>query len=58
MQYNLTPLLNIEQMHRSLYPLRALRDEYGLTVETAMQGDVNGVCWLFADLLAELGVEF
>lgn len=58
MQYNLTPLLNVEQMHRSLYPLRTLRDEYGLTVETAMQDDVNGVSWLYADLLAELGVWF
>ena len=26
MQYNMTPLLNVEQMHRSLYPLRAIRD--------------------------------
>ena len=58
MQYNLTPLLNIEQMHRSLYPLRALRDEFGLTFESAMQDDVNGVSWLYADLLAELGVWF
>ena len=58
MQYNLTPLLNIEQMHRSLYPLRALRGEFGLTVESAMQDDVNGVSWLFADLLAELGITF
>ena len=48
MQYNLTPLLNVEQMHRSLYPLRALRDEYGLTIETAMQDDVNGISWLYA----------
>lgn len=58
MQYNLTPLLNIEQMHRSLYPLRALRDEFGFTVESAMQDDVNGVSWLYADLLADLGVWF
>ena len=58
MQYNMTPLLNIEQMHRSLYPLRSLRDDYGLTVETAMQDDVNGISWLYADLLAELGVWF
>ena len=47
MQYNLTPLLNVEQMHRSLYPLRALRDEFGLKVESAMQDDVNGVSWLY-----------
>jgi len=58
MQYNMTPLLNIEQMHRSLYPLRAIRDEFGFTVEAAMQDDVNGVSWLYADLLAELGISF
>jgi len=58
MQYNMTPLLNVEQMHRSLYPLRALRDEFGFHVEAAMQDDVNGVSWLYADLLAELGIKF
>ncbi|MGN6100194.1 MAG: glycoside hydrolase family 38 C-terminal domain-containing protein [Devosia sp.] len=58
MQYNLTPLLNVEQMFRSLYPLRALRDEFGFSIESAMQDDVNGVSWLYADLLAELGVWF
>jgi hypothetical protein len=58
MQYNLTPLLNVEQLHRSLYPLRALREEYGLTVTAAMQCDVNGISWLFADLLAQTGIDF
>lgn len=58
MQYNFTPLLNIEQMHRSLYPLRAIRDEFGFNVAAAMQDDVNGVSWLFADLLADLGIKF
>ena len=58
MQYNLTPLLNVEQLHRSLYPVRILRDDYGLTLRAAMQCDVNGVSWLFADLLSAIGVEF
>ncbi len=58
MQYNFTPLLNVEQLHRSLYPLKALREEYGLTVEAAMQDDVNGVSWLFADLLPAVGITF
>src|SRR6185437_2024799 len=58
MQYNLTPLLDIEQMHRSLYPVRRLGDQYGLTVKTAMQCDVNGVSWLFANLLPAIGIEF
>ena len=58
MQYNLTPLLSPEQMRRSLYPVRVLREEMGITVETAMQDDVNGASWLFADLLPLIGVDF
>jgi hypothetical protein len=58
MQYNLTPLLNVEQLCRSLYPVRILRDDYGMTVRAAMQCDVNGVSWLLADLLSAIGVEF
>src|SRR5919199_399207 len=55
MQYNLTPLLNIEQLHRSLYPVRRLREQYGIDIRSAMQCDVNGVSWLFADLLPGIG---
>ncbi len=58
MQYNLRPMLNVEQMHRSLYPVRRLREEHGLTIRTAMQCDVNGISWMFADLLPEIGVDF
>ncbi len=58
MQYNLTPMLNVEQMQRSLYPVRRLRDEYGLTIESAMQCDVDGVSWRFADLLPAIGIDF
>jgi hypothetical protein len=58
MQYNLTPLLDVEQMHRSLYPVRHLREHYGITVSTAMQCDVNGVSWLFANLLPAIGIDF
>lgn len=58
MQYNLTPLLTPEQMRRSLYPVRVLREEMGISVETAMQDDVNGISWMFADLLPSIGVDF
>ena len=54
MQYNFTPLLNMEQMIRSLYPIQILRKEYGIEVNTAMQDDVNGVSWVFADLFAQI----
>src|SRR6476646_7551521 len=58
MQYNLTPMLNVEQMQRSLYPVQRLRDEFGLTIGTAMQCDVDGVSWRFADLLPAVGIDF
>src|SRR6476620_2939214 len=46
-----------EQMIRSLYPVRRLHDQYGLNITTAMQCDVNGISWLYADLLPEAGIE-
>lgn len=57
MQYNHTPMQNAEQMIRSLYPAQRLRDDYGLTISAAMQCDVNGISWLYADLLTEMGIE-
>jgi alpha-mannosidase len=58
MQYNFTPLLGTEQMYRSLLPIRRLRERWGLEVGTAMQSDVNGIAWLFADLLIDMGISF
>ncbi|MBA2520419.1 MAG: hypothetical protein H0V24_12190, partial [Chloroflexia bacterium] len=57
MQYNHTPMQTIEQMIRSLYPIQRLRDGYDLAISTAMQCDVNGISWLYADLLPQVGVE-
>lgn len=57
MQYNTTPLLNVEQMIRTLLPVRRLREEYGFRISSAMQDDVNGVSWLFADLLPSIGLD-
>jgi alpha-mannosidase len=57
MQYNHTPMQNPEQMIRSLYPVRRLRDAIGLDISTAMQCDVNGISWLYADLLPQVGIE-
>lgn len=57
MQYNLTPLLNVEQMHRSLYPIRRMKEKFGIDVRVAMNCDVDGVSWIFADLLPAVGIE-
>ena len=40
-------------MIRSLDPAKRLRDRYGLAISTAMQCDVNGISWMYADLLNE-----
>ena len=58
MQYNFTPLLGVEQMYRSLLPIRRLRERWGLELNTAMQSDVNGIAWLYADLLLDMGIDF
>ncbi len=58
MQYNFTPLLGVEQMYRSLLPIRRLRERWGLELSTAMQSDVNGIAWLYADLLLDMGIDF
>lgn len=53
-----TQAFTIEEMTRSLYPVRRLREEFGLAVDTADQSDVTGVAWQFVDLLAETGIDF
>ncbi|HEX6336987.1 MAG TPA: glycoside hydrolase family 38 C-terminal domain-containing protein [Jiangellaceae bacterium] len=58
MQWNFTPSLAPEQMARSLYPVRWLREQFGVTISSAMQSDSNGISWMFADLLAEAGIDF
>ncbi len=58
MQYNFTPLLSMEQMIRSLYPVKILKDDYNIDITAAMQDDVNGVSWVFAELLSMIGIDF
>ncbi len=56
MQYHWTPMLSTAAMIRSLFPVRRLRDDYGLNITTAMQCDVNGASWLWADLLPAIDI--
>ncbi len=56
MQYHWTPLLSTAAMLRSLLPVQRLREDYGLKISAAMQCDVNGVSWLWADLLPAVGI--
>ena len=57
MQYHWTPMLSTAGMIRSLLPIMRLRKDYGLNITSAMQCDVNGASWLWADLLPAVGVD-
>ena len=57
MQYHWTPMLSTGAMLRSLLPVRRLRADYGIDISAAMQCDVNGVSWLWADLLPAIGID-
>jgi hypothetical protein len=54
---NLSELLDERSCAASLEPLRQLR-ENGIPCATAMQDDVNGIAWCYADFLPELGVRY
>jgi alpha-mannosidase len=56
MAYHWTPMLSPANMLRSLYPAMRLRRQYGLRVTSAMQCDVDGAGWLWADLLPAAGI--
>ena len=53
---NITPLYNAEQLVRSLYPVKRLRDALGLRLDTAINHDVNGLPWPLVGLLRDIGV--
>jgi len=54
---NLTPLLDSDELIESFQLLRPLREQYGFTITSAMNCDVNGENWPLVDLLADLGIE-
>lgn len=54
---NLTPLYNAEQLARSLHPVKRLREQLGLTLNAAVNHDVNGLPWPLVGMLRDIGVE-
>lgn len=54
---NLTPLLDTAELIESFQLLRRLRNDYGITVTSAMNCDVNGENWPLVDLLLDVGIE-
>jgi hypothetical protein len=54
---NLTPSCDTDQLIETFQLLRPLREEYGFTIRSAMNCDVNGENWPLVDLLLDLGIE-
>ncbi|NQU47436.1 MAG: hypothetical protein HQ519_02215 [Planctomycetes bacterium] len=54
---NMSELLDERACAASLAPIAEMR-RHGLPVISAMQNDVNGIAWIYADLLPEMGVKY
>jgi alpha-mannosidase len=52
-----TPLVSPALAERSLDRVRTLRTEFGLSIRTAWQCDVNGLGWFWTDLLLDAGID-
>jgi len=57
LDFNMAETVDENVLRRSLEDLKVL-SSYGIKPVTAMQNDVNGIAWSYADWLPELGVRY
>lgn len=53
----LTELCSGEELCRSFYPIERFREQYGITVDTAMHNDIAGITWQMPQLYNKAGVK-
>ncbi|MBF9015958.1 MULTISPECIES: glycosyl hydrolase-related protein [unclassified Oceanispirochaeta] len=57
LQFNTTPLCNLEQLISQLRPIRGIEQALDYSIKTVIQHDVNGIAWPIVDLLHDNGIK-
>jgi len=55
---NMSEIATDSSLAALLRPLRALKDELGVSPRTAMQNDVNGAGWCLPDYFSDIGIRY
>jgi len=53
-----TPLANSEEIAKLLYPIKQLRKQFDIPLNTAINHDVNGQPWPTSQILLDAGIDF
>ena len=55
---NMSEIATESALAALLQPLREMKDDFGLSVHTAMQNDVNGAGWCLVDYFSDCGIRY
>ncbi len=58
MMLNMSEIAPESALEAVLRPLRAIQDDFGVPVRTAMQNDVNGAGWCLVDYFHDIGLRY